>query len=359
MMEKKKGKKKKTIIIFAIILVVFVFGAAGLKLAGGSGGGGIYVSAGVVERMDLEKIVTIRGVVEGSDSADVFSASNYRISSILVEEGDKVTKGQVLATLDAEDLQDQYDIAAINAADAKTAYESASILYEEGAISRSEYNAAKSAYEAARLTLSSFNLSEKANVTSPISGTITRVNCTVGRIAGGTQGSSPMFVIEDVDNLQMKVQISEYDISEIALGQTATISADVLGKATVEGTISKISPTGELKSAGSTEMVIPVTIDIDKGDTNLIAGVTAKAKILVGYSENALVVPIDALFENPDTGEKSIFIIENGVLSKKIVETGLEGDLYIELLNTDLDEGAQVLLSPTFEHYDGMPVNVM
>lgn len=357
---KKMKRGPKAALILGIIIVIIVGGCFGLSKLPSKGTPTAVASVGNAEVMDLETVVTVKGTVEGAEYADVYSTANYKITEILVKEGDYVTKGQVLAKLDTSELSSSYGVQSIAYNDAKKAYNDAAALYAEGAISKSDYDAAKSAYETARLNLSSLNIGEKGTVTSPIDGTVTRVNCTVGRIASDTENKAAMFVIEDIDNLKMRVLISEYDIPYIKIGQEASISATVLGKETIKGTVSHISPTGEVKQGGNGEMVIPVTIDVDKGDTNLIAGVTAKANILTNKRENVLTVPSDAIFENPDTGEFSVFTVdENGKLTQVPVTIGLEGDFNVEILEGDIKDGETVLLSPTFENYDGQTVVIM
>ncbi len=357
---KKLKKGAKAAIIFGVIIVLVVGACIAIKMMPSKEQATGIATVGNAEVMDLETVVTVKGTVEGADSADVYSTANFKITEILVKEGDYVTKGQVLAKLDTSELSSSYGVSNIAYNDAKKAYNDAAALYAEGAISKSDYEAAKSAYETARLNLSALNISEKSTVTSPIDGTVTRVNCTVGRIASDTENKAAMFVIEDIDNLKMKVLISEYDISDIKVGQEVSISATVLGKETITGTVSHISPTGEVKQGGNGEMVIPVTIDVNKGDTNLIAGVTAKASILTNKRENVLTVPSDAIFENPDTGEFSVFTVdENGKLTQVPVTIGLEGDFNVEILEGDIKDGETVLLSPTFENYDGQTVVIM
>ncbi len=364
---KKLSKKKKVVFIIAAVFMVFC--AVGLLFPKSSdGASGPSFSADKIERGNLSETIAIKSTVEGSDSANVYSGANYRIASVTVKEGDTVKEGQILATLDADDLKDEYSKAQISYSEAKRNYDNAKLLYEEGASPRTDYLAAKAAYDTARLTLDSINLTENANVTSPISGTVTRVNATVGKMAnGGNSGSSePLFVIENIDKLQMKVRVSEYDISRIRVGQTAEISAEVLGDQTIPGVVSHISPTGEQRDSSSTEMVIPVIIDIDKGDTNLIAGVTAKATILIASAKDVLTVPIDAILEDPETGDSYIFLVnEDNTLSKVAVKVGIEGDLRTEITPLDegdtakkVQEGAQVLLSPTYDCQDGMSVTI-
>jgi len=166
-------------------------------------------------------------------------------------------------------------------------------------------------------------------------------------------------VVENLNDLQMKVSVSEYDISKIRVGQSVTITAEVLGNDSVTGVVSSISPTGELKDMTSSEKVIPVVIDIDKGDKNLIAGVTARAKILIDKQESVTAVSIDAVAQDPETGQDMVFVVdEGGILRKVPVELGLETNIYVEILGGVLKEGEQIVLAPTLDMEDGMIVTV-
>lgn len=354
---KPKLKKKKKIIIFSAIAVVL---AVALILPGMLGNGEIptQVSIGTVETMDLEQAVSVNGIISGSQSAEVVSSLNYEIISILVDEGDLVKKDQVLAVLDGEALQDEYRKASKALEESRFNYEASQRLYEEGAISQADYIRTKNAYENDRITVDSFDIAEKTNIKSPISGTVTRVNVNLGRYANDTEDNKPMFVVEDLEQLKMDVKISEYDIGKIKVGQTVTITADVLGKESVQGTLSRISPTGELKDMTSKEMVIPVQIDVDKRETGLIAGVTAKAKILIESRPQVMTVPIDAVLEDPDTEESFVLTVEETTIKKVIITPGIEGDFYLEVLSAPLAEGDQVVLNPTFDLTDGMQVLV-
>ncbi len=356
--QKFKSKKKKKIIVISVVVVVVL--AAAIILPGIMGNGQIppQVSVGTAEKMDLEQAVSVNGIISGSQSAEVVSSLNYEIISILVAEGDVVKKDQVLAVLDGEALQDEYRKASKALEESRFNYEASKRLYEEGAISQADYIRAKNAYENDQITVSSFDIAEKTNIKSPISGTVTRVNVNLGRYANDTEDNKPMFVVEDLEQLKMDVKISEYDISKIKAGQTVTITADVLGKESVEGKVSRISPTGELKDPTSKEMVIPVQIHVDKKESGLIAGVTAKAKILIESRSQVMTVPIDAVLEDPDTGESFVLTVEETTIKKVIITPGIEGDFYLEVLSSSLAEGAQVVLNPTFDLTDGMQVLV-
>ncbi len=357
---KKKGLKKMAKWQKAMVLVLglFLIFAVVMGLTQGKKPP-VQVSSGLVEIASIEQVVNIKGVIKGSDFANIYSSANYRISSILVNEGDTVAAGQILATLDAQELKDKYAQAAITVNQAKRAFDIAKDLYEQGASSQMEYLKAKDDYSSAVLNASSYNLKEATNITSPIGGTITRVNASVGKIAAGGSSSEPLFVVENLDNLQMKVGVGEYEIKNIKEGQMATITAEVLGDKEVKGMVTRISPTGERKDASTTEMVIPVTIEVEKGAKGLISGITAKAKILVDKRENTLTVPMDAVLENPETEETYVLRLDdNNIIEKVKVKVGLEGNLRVEVLETQLKEGDKVVLAPTLLMEEGSTVTL-
>ncbi len=354
---KKYKRKKKKFIIIGIVIAFILIGVVFVPRLLPHEAPPLSVTTSLVATKDVEQIVSIKGTIEGSQKADVATSLNYEIVSILVEEGDQVKKDQVLAVLDAEDLQDDYEKTSKTLAQSKFAYESAKSLYDEGAISKEDYIKAETQYQTDKITLDAYNITDKVNIKSPIAGTVTRVNVNIGRYANDTENSEPMFVVEDLENLKMNVKISEYDISKIKIGQQVTISAEVLGKETVTGVVSRISPTGEQKDNTSKEMVIPVQIDVSKGSSGLIAGVTAKADIEIEKHLQVMAIPIDGILEDPSTGETAVFVVkEDSTIQKIPVTLGLEGDFDIEVINEELHQGDAIVLNPSFDMVDGMAV---
>lgn len=354
---KSKKSKKKKIIIGIIILALIGVGA--VKLLTPKEVQGFPVTTGTAEKMNVEQVVSIKGTVEGSETAKISSAVSYEVSTINVAVGDKVSKGQILATLDADSIQAEYSKNQKQLEQSKFQYDAAQSLFAEGAISQEDLLKAKTTYENDSITVSSFRGLEQTQIKSPINGTVTRVNTSLGRAANDTENKEAMFVIEDLDKLQMKVKISEYDISKIALGQSVVITAEVMGEESVSGVVSKISPTGEKKDDSSKEMVVPVTIDVTKGNDKLIAGVSATAKILIEKKENVLTVPIDAILENSDTGKSDVMVVHGTKVKKVPVELGTEGNFEIEITSGKLKAGDLVVLSPTPDITDGMEVTPM
>lgn len=364
---KKKSKKKKRIII-ALVAVAAV--AVAIKMFAGGSAPIMPTPTGTASQMDIQQVITIKGRVEGNDRAEVTSAQDREIASISVKEGDMVKKGQLLATLKKKDniadKNQKYDIqvAQNNLESAKYDYETSKKLYDAGAISQQDFLRTQTAYENAKTSLASAKTDKTTKddreITSPIDGIVTRVNAKVGFTANQMQSGTALFVIEDLASLKMQVKASEYDISKIKVGQSVIISAEVLGNEKAEGVVSHIAPTGELKDSSGKEMVIPVKIDIKNAGSNLIAGVTAKADILVAERKGVVGVSLDSLLIDPVTGDTCLFTVsKDNVISKQVITAGLEGDFYVEITSDNIKDGDTIVLNPTSDMTDGQTIVLM
>ncbi len=406
---KTAGKKKK-IAIIAAFCVLFVLLS---RCHSGKEDGGVPVMVEPLQSGEIKEELTVSGPVSGTDSVDVVSGLHAEVLTIQVKEGDRVKAGQTLALIDSSAIQKEVDIAqntydlAVSTYNeqqilaengyakacqdyetAKADFERTNVLFESGSVSRVEWENAKNKMdEAGRQTRTytikdgrpvanesygyqvkeaEFQLEKKkeqledAVVTSPIDGTVVRVNAKVGRFADTIEDDKPMFIIDNLDILEMKINISEYSIGKVAVGQSVEISADILNGETVSGQVTAISPTGEEKGGGSTERVIPTTVRITEDDSRLIAGITARAKILLREAKDAWIVPAGALLEKEDGA--FVAAEENGILKMIPVETGVEGDLNLQIVPKEegtLAEGMNIVTNPSPDMTDGMKVSVL
>ncbi len=352
---------------------------------------------------DVVSSLSLTGPVSGTDSADVVSNLHSEVLEIRVKEGDTVEKGQVLAVIDRTDAQKEVDVAQ-NAYDlavseyneslrdtkigyekAKQDYSTASLnyernktLFEAGAISSAEFEAVGNALSDARRAVEGYRMEngqavpdesyelkvkaaqfeldqkkrdlEDTEVKSPISGTVVRVNSKVGQFADKPEDEKPMFIIENLAQLEMELQISEYSVGDVSVGLPVDITADILNGKTVTGTITSISPTGEEKTgSASTERVVPATVSIDKEDSGLIAGITARASIVTERAEDVFKVPSSAVRTGED-GSSQIAVLKEGtgIVHFVSVDTGVESDLETEIIpiGEELTEGMTLLLTP-------------
>lgn len=406
--KKKGGKKKKIAVSAAVILVLGI--AAGKILGGGKDMVPVVDTVNPV-RKTIQNRLSVTGPVSGTDSVDVVSNLHAEILEIPVKEGDKVTKGQTRAVLDDSDVRktadiakNDYDLAVSTCAEkdkearngyakaiqdlntAQANYDRTKALYDGGSVPKVDLETAENGLNDAKRERDSYTVKngtavaddsyrlqiekakydyEKATesledtvLKAPIDGTVVRVNTKVGRFADKMENDAPLFVIENLDQLELEIKVSEYSIGKVALGQEAEISADILNGATVHGVVDSISPTGEEKGGGSTERVIPTTIRITDSDTKLIAGITARASIVLEESENALTVPVSAVMEKD--GAAYVQELTDGGVSWVPVTIGVEGDVEAEIIPQEghaLDENSLLIAEPGEQYPEGMAVN--
>ena len=176
------------------------------------------------------------------------------VSSINVQEGDDVTKGDILIELSGDDLTESI--------------QSASETLRSAEISMQNQQDTMSNYI----------------ITSPISGTIIEKDAQQGEAL--TSGST-LCVIYDLNYLEMVINVDELQISSISVGQKVQLTADAVTDKTYVGTVTRVSMKGS-SSGGTT--TYPITIRIDETD-GLRPGMNANAEIVVAEAGNALVVP--------------------------------------------------------------------
>lgn len=403
----KKLLKHKKIIIFLFILIIAI--TALFLLNKDKKEPAVTANVISLESKTIEQIISVKSPLEGIEKAEVVSPLNYEIIDIKVKEGDIVTKDQILAVLDSEELQKEvssaenqialtnleqqdklkttqleYDKAVLALSELEKSYNQNKELFENEIITEESFRKIENSLAEAKKSIEGYNVVdgkivltpsevkgieikkqelsqkkedlEKVYIKSPIAGTVTRVNVNLGRYAKDTEDEKAMFVIENLDKLQMKVSISEFDINKIKSEQEVDIYSDVLSTNSAKGKVARISPTAEQKEANAMERVIPVLIDVTEKPDNLIAGVLATAKIKVAKAENVFAVPSGALVQDENSGYKIYIINDDNSLKSIPVEIGLETDLESEIKSTELVEGMKVVGNPDITFTDGMIV---
>ncbi len=200
---------------------------------------------------------------------------------------------------------------------------------------------------------------DECTIKAPQSGIITSLAVAEGSIAT----TDAIMTIENTDALKITVQIKPVDILKVKEGLKAVIKTDATGETEINGTVTRVvnilSGGNELtQEAGG----YTAEITIDDKDTELLIGMSAKAKIIIEERAEALAVPYDAIMEDEENSEFSVYIAESqndGTYKAKkvIVEKGLESDYYTEIISSEIKQGDIILTSP-YLAYDGKTLNV-
>ena len=308
------------------------------------------------ERGDIARSVVARGKIEPLSKVEVKSKANGIIQALLVDVGDKVAEGQVLAELDKEDLQAQVreakatldaeeaNLQAAIAAEAKACieadnpelefarrdYERAQGLFKEKIASQQQLDDADRAYAVSRnrqLLLDAIDRSARAQVDqararvaaakasldraeetlsyatirAPISGIVltrpTEVGDAVSSILNLGSAASLIMTLGDISSVYIKGDVDEADIGKAGCGQQVRTKVESFPGETFDGVVKRIDPMGkELNNVTTFE----VRVTISNREGKLRANMTANAEIVLEEHKQVLLIPEAALVYDKD-----------------------------------------------------------
>ncbi|MCI8634243.1 MAG: efflux RND transporter periplasmic adaptor subunit [Eubacterium sp.] len=202
--------------------------------------------------------------------------------------------------------------------------------------------------QASRLTLekSADNLSRaKAGVTADFDGIVTEIQASAGTMA--TEGT-PLITLASARDMCVEASVSKYNLADIQIGQTASIEFQ---DKQYTGSVQKISKIAQQGESGSA--MVTVKVHIDNPDDSLILGLDAKVNIDLGTVEDVVTVPVSAV--NSDTQGDFIYTVEDGIVVKKYVTTGLSSKEEMEI-KSGIEEGEKIIITVDSSIMEGMEV---
>jgi HlyD family secretion protein len=395
-------KKRRKRIIYIVVGLVLLLTVVGGLIAATSGGTKIDPSKlAKVEKGDLAKSVVATGKVEPITKVEVKSKASGIVKKLLVDAGDRVKKGQLLAQLDKEEISAQVaqSRAGLQAAEAsfksaeadyerakvdaegpdvpllKRAYERATGMAKEGVVSTSALEDAQKNYEMslnkqntakAQATVLKAKIAQaqaqvaqdKANlaqleeqlsytdIVSPIEGVVLSRNVEMGDAVSSilVLGSSATLVMTlgDTSEVYVKGKVDESDIGKVYLAQPARIKVESFKDKTFNGKVTKISPMGVEKDNVTT---FEVRVSINNPGGELKAEMTANAEIILEEHKNVLQIPEGSIiYDNQKKASVEVPDPKGKEGKRKVaVNIGISNGAKTELLS-GLKEGDQVVL---------------
>ena len=362
----KKWNWKKNKKWFVIGLGVVLTAAA---IAAGVMTGGVSVKTAVAEQGEVVKLLKESGTVESESTVIVAAKNAGEIKGLAVSEGDRVTAGDLLMTgegtsaaLDIKSrkaqlsgLQVQYNRAKELAAKNKN-------LYEQGALSYEDYQASSAEAKQLGSQVSSLQYSIKsaeestgaAGVSAPIDGVITQVFVKEGETAAA--GAS-LFEISNLNDTYVKVDLIAEDADQIKEGDPARVYNDDTGFSDDKAKVRKIYLKAQEKMSdlGVNQKRVTTEIEFSAGEVPRL-GSDVDVEITAAKKENVLRVSDLAVFELDR--KKYVYVVTNGEAKLNAIETGLEGEDYIEV-RSGLSAGETVIVSPGDEVSEGTRVKAL
>jgi membrane fusion protein, macrolide-specific efflux system len=334
-----------------------------------------YLTA-TVTRASVESTVMATGTLQAYHQVDVGAQVSGQLKSLKVDLGDHVKKGQLLAEIDPEVLQNALVSAQANLAslEAQKLAVSANLwqanltlqrqqqMLARQATSQQELEAAKAQSDMLRANLASFSAqisqahaqvdSAKANlaytkITAPIDGEVVAIVTQEGQTVVASQQAPVILKLADLDHMTVKAQISEADVIRIRPGQPAyfTILGDTDARHT--GVLRAVEPAPQDFSNGDAKPGGPVfysaLFETSNPDHQLRIGMTAQVTVGLQRADNTLYIPISALGRRMQDGRYPVRVLHpDGSTTTLMVAVGINDRVNIQVLE-GLNEGDEVV----------------
>jgi RND family efflux transporter MFP subunit len=269
----------------------------------------------------------IQGNVKTKQNILVYPEMPGILRKIFVQEGQRVTKGQLLATIDDGGLSNQVAQVEATTQLAKTTFERQKRLWEQKIGSEIQFLQTKTNYEAQTNALKQLKSQQaKASVRAPFSGVVDNIIKEPGTVIAPGQGSE-IFRIVNLNNMYVEAEVPEKYIASITINKEVNVEFSVLGKSVN----SKVRQVGSFINPNNRSFKIEVPVENQSG--NIKPNLTAKLQINDYTDAEAILIPQSIISENAK-GEQYIYVLKDkklnneAVAERLIIETGkTQGDL--------------------------------
>jgi RND family efflux transporter MFP subunit len=280
---------------------------------------------------NIKSELTLAGSVSTSDIAILRFQNAGKLVWLGVKVGDRVKKGQAIASLDKAELkktlQTQYNNYRSNLStfwDTQKTYKDQVVTDTlQRILDRTQYSLDNTVinYEISDMAI------REATLYSPIAGVVTNIDQPLtGTNISPTTAS---FTIINPESIYFKSEIDQEEVTKIKVGQLATVKIDAFPDITFDSEITYIS---FIPVAGQTSTVYEIRfkLPVDNKNLNYRLGMDGDALITLQQQDNVLTIPLDAL--NDDNGKSFVWVKGDKNLSKKYVTTGIENDTDAQIL---------------------------
>ncbi|UCE02130.1 MAG: efflux RND transporter periplasmic adaptor subunit [Candidatus Latescibacterota bacterium] len=250
------------------------------------------VEIAVLVRGPIESVIRASANLEAELSVSVLAEASRRVTELLVEEGDRVRKGQVLLRLQSEEQRSTLARVKTLLAKAEREHERQKRLHERDLTTDQALNDATDELERQRLAQTDAERElSYTEVAAPLSGTVTARHVNLG---DHVQLQQPLFDIIDFESLVARIFVPEKNLKQLQKGQRARISATAIRDEPYVGEVQRIAPVVDPRSG-----TVKVTVAVG-GQEGLRPGLYVDVELVTAVNEQALLVPKRALVYDND-----------------------------------------------------------
>lgn len=286
--------------------------------------GAIQVRVMEIELTGIDNELELTGIVQPFEEAHIGASMPMRIESILVDVGDRVSKGQLLVQMDRSQLFQ----ARVQRETLRADLQRLDTLLQMGAVTQQNYDQMKAQYDIAVSNIE--NLERTTEIRATIPGVITGRYNSDGEIFSmtpGPAGKPAIVTVMQIRPVKIIIGVSESDYLNVEPGQEVGVVSDVFAGRTFDGKVYKIHPTIDRMSG-----TFKVEVLVSNEDMSLKPGMFTRVSLNLGRHEG-LLVPALAVLKQAGSNERFVFVVEEGKAIRKTVQPGRNFDEKVEILD--------------------------
>jgi len=296
----------------------------------------IPVETAIPVRGDIVAVYSGTAPIEAFADATVIAKVGGEVREILVEEGDDVNTGDLLARLDGDRLRLEAEQAEANLRKLQRDYQRNVDLNDRGLISAGDFEKIQYEMEALKAIFDLANLElSYTEIRAPIDGVIAERFVKIGNTID-ININAATFQVTSLEPLISYLHVPEREYRRIVQGQDATIHIDALAGSQFEATVARVSPVVD-PVAGT----FKITIEVSDPSRRLKPGMFGRISIVYDMHAAALQIPRSAIVE--EAGESAVYVIEDNTASRRVIRTGYVDGGQVEVLE-GLDDAEEFVV---------------
>ena len=323
--------KRKYVLLIVFVTLAAAAGALGCGKNGHAGTNGkkddkvkVPVEVAAVTKGTISAYFTGTATIGAEEETGVVAKVGGVVKEILVEEGQYVKAGDVLAKLDDEKIAVQLSQAKAALDKLKNSYERNVDLHKQSLISTEMFQQSKYDYESQKAAYDLAELEFKYTaIRTPISGVVAERLIKVGNMVLPNQS---VFRVAGLDPLIAILHVPERQLGKLRTGLAAKLIVDAGSTDPFTGRIKRISPV--IDPATGT---VKVTVEVRDPSRRLKPGMFARINIIYDVHENVLTAPKDAIIS--EDRENAVFVVRDSIAYRQLVTTGYVNTTAIEVLS--------------------------
>jgi len=319
----------------------------------------------IAEARTIGSAVLVSGNLDPADVVSVKAQIPGTVTRVSVDRGSRVSRGQVLATIEAQGIRGQAAGAAAQVAAARAQLsvaqqrlQASKRLFDAGAISSIEYRTAQANVEVAEAQVAAaqagsagaYENARHATITAPITGIVS------ARMVNGGEAVNPgtdLFTIVDAAQLELAGQVGVQDAGRIRAGLPVTFTLDGYAGQTFSGNVVRVDPT-----ADPATRQVGVFVRLANPGHRIVGGQYARGRIETGGTNTAVVIPEAAITSRSGDSAIVFAVVGNKVARRSVLLGARDEGSGLLAVQSGIQAGERVLLNPSTDVGDGTVVSI-